>query len=124
MNNNRFNIDFFEFIFLVEACIPPVPIARSCFWEKVINIHYHELNENERKKLFEIITNNQNFTNKDEDCRLFFARYNPENQYMVDTEFEGKKEQHECFRFNDKFHLTKSKFIDPNYIVSSKKIKN
>lgn len=26
---NRFNIVFFEFSFLVEACIPPRPIARA-----------------------------------------------------------------------------------------------
>lgn len=119
---NRFNIDFVEFAFLVEACIPPVPIGRACFWEKVINIHYHELNENERRKLFEWITKNHKFTNEDDDCRLFYARFNPENQYIVKTEFQGKKETHECFRFNDRFHMSKSRFIEPKYIIDYQKL--
>lgn len=119
---NRFNIDFFEFAFLVEACIPPMPIGRACFWEKVIDIHYHELTQDERKRLFTWITEHPKFTNEDEDCRLFYARFNPENQYIVKTEFEGKIEEHECFRFNDNFHMTKSRFIAPEYIINYQKL--
>ena len=59
---NRFNIDFFEFSFLVEACIPPRPIARAMFWDDVINKYYHVLTDNERQRLFEWINRCDNFT--------------------------------------------------------------
>lgn len=43
MSDNRFSIDFIEFSFLVEACIPPRPIARTYFWGQVIDKYYHVL---------------------------------------------------------------------------------
>ena len=49
----RFEIDFFEFSFLVEACIPERPIARTMFWHNVIDKYYHELTDDERARLFE-----------------------------------------------------------------------
>jgi len=55
---NRFNIDFFEFSFLVEACIPPVPIARAVFWGKVLNEYYKVLSQEERDKLHEWLNHN------------------------------------------------------------------
>ena len=37
------DIDFFEFSFLVESCIPPSPIARAYFWQNVIDKYYYVL---------------------------------------------------------------------------------
>jgi hypothetical protein len=122
--SGRFVIDFFEFSFLVEACIPPRPIARAMFWEDVINKHYHVLTENERQRLFTWITKNLSFDLTNEDCRLFYARFNPKNQYEVETEFEGKKETVKCFKWNDKFHLSKSKSVNEKYIVKANWLSN
>ena len=84
---NRFNIDFFEFSFLVEACIPPRPIARAMFWDDVINKHYNVLTENERERLFEWVNRcygmEHGLENKNEDCLLFNARFDKENQYKI-----------------------------------------
>lgn len=119
---NRFNIDFFEFAFLVEACIPPRPIARAMFWEDVVNKHYHVLSEDERHKLFNWITICSTFNLENEDCRLFYDRFNPENQYEIEVDFEGEKETKRCFKWNDRFHISKSTFIAEEYIVNIKKI--
>jgi hypothetical protein len=122
--SSRFNIDFFEFSFLVEACIPPRPIARAMFWQDVIDKHYNVLTENEREKLFNWVQRCSSFDLENEDCRLFYARFNPKNQYQVQTEFEGKKETVKCFKWNDKFHLSKNTSVNEKYITDVKWLSN
>jgi hypothetical protein len=113
----RFIIDFFEFAFLVEACIPPRPIARAMFWDKVIGKYHEELTISERNKLFEWIERNPCFNLKDKDCRIFHNRYNPHNQFLVTTEFNGKEEQVECFSHMGRYYTEKNRFIASEYIT-------
>lgn len=111
-NTPRFDIDFFEFAFLVEACIPQRPIARTMFWHDVINKYYWVLTEGERADLYEWINRNpcyqKGLEDKQEDVLWFEYRYNPDNQYEVEAEADGKKETHRCFKFGD----------DPTYYIS------
>jgi hypothetical protein len=124
---HRFNIDFFEFSFLVEACIPPTPIARASFWQNVINQYYHELTPNERSRLFEWISKNGRFQRgietNDVDCLLFKARYDPENQYSVCIKPKGKSLTWvDCFKFGDRYHVGKNTFVDSSEIIEARKI--
>lgn len=123
---NRFNIDFFEFSFLVEACIPPRPIARAMFWDNVINKHYHVLTENERQRLFEWINRCDNFTYNlptNEDCQLFNARFDKENQYNVITKFrDGIVTANLCFKWNDRYHISKTQSVNEEYIIEVIKV--
>jgi hypothetical protein len=114
---DKFKIDFFEFAFLVEACIPPRPIARMSFWYKVIDEYYDILTKEERLRLFEWITKNHGFDLEQEDCALFYARFDPNNQYKVLTNYEGKEEVVDCFKWGDKYHIKRNRFIDEDYIV-------
>lgn len=114
--SNRFNIDFFEFSFLVEACIPPRPIARSMFWDKVCDNYYHILTLEERAKLLEWIRRNPNFDETNEDCAYFAARYSIENQYNVICDYNNKIEQIECFKFKERYHINKTTTIDEQFI--------
>lgn len=118
--SNRFNIDFFEFSFLVEACIPRRPIARSMFWDDVINKHYHVLTENERQKLFKWINRCDNFTynlEKNEDCQLFNARFDKENQYTIKTLYDGKEQITTAFKWQGKYHISKTQSVNEDYIL-------
>lgn len=81
---STFKIDFFEFAFLVEACIPPKPIARTMFFKEVINTYYQQMSINERGKLFTWICRLSNFNIDDKDCLLFHNRFNPDNQYELE----------------------------------------
>ena len=122
---NRFNIDFFEFAFLVEACIPPRPIARAMFWDDVINKHYHVLTENERQRLFEWINGCDNFTynlDKNEDCQLFNARFDKENQYEIETNYNSIIKKHRAFKWQGKYHISKTQSINEDYIVEITKV--
>lgn len=122
---NRFNIDFFEFSFLVEACIPPRPIARAMFWDDVINKHYHVFTENERQRLFEWINRCDNFTYNlptNEDCQLFNARFDKENQYEVETKYNSITENHRVFKWQGKYHISKTQSVNEDYIVEITKV--
>jgi hypothetical protein len=122
---NRFNIDFFEFSFLVEACIPPRPIARAMFWDDVINKHYHTLTENERERLFDWVNRcygmEHGLQNRNEDCLLFNARFNKENQYKVRCQFQGEEKTVDCFKWNDRYHISKTQSILEEYIIEATK---
>ena len=113
---NRFDIDFFEFSFLVEACIPPRPIARTSFWYDLINKHYHVLTENERERLHEWIGRCNNFDINEENCKLFDARFDPNNQYIIKTLFKDEENEFECFKLNERYYTKKDTFISEEYI--------
>lgn len=115
---STFTIDFFELLFLSENCIPPQPIARTMFFENLSGIYYHKMSKDERKRLFDFITKQDGFDKRNEYCRLFFARFNPENQYEVTTIYNGKTETHKAFRFNDIYHTSKYTSINSDYITN------
>lgn len=124
-STKRFKIDFFEFSVLVEACIPPRPIARSVFWDSVINTHYHNLTSDERQKLFEWINHCSEFKSKlltNEDCQLFNARFDPNNQYLVKMILDNQEQEYEAFLWKDRYHTAKNKFLNTNFILSVSKM--
>jgi len=122
---SRFNIDFFEFSFLVEACIPPRPIARAMFWDDVIDKHYNTLTDNERVRLFEWINRNpcmqDGIEEGNEDCLLFNARFNPDNQYKVHTNYNDKLEVYDAFKLNDRYYIKKNTSIEDRFITKVEK---
>jgi len=127
MTETTINIDFFEFAFLVEACIPPTPIARSTFWIDVVNKHYHILKQSERNHLYEWISSTIKFKDsmrdKNDLANLFKCRYNPDNQYMVHTVYDGKYDDILAFMYETRMCTVKDRFIQPEFIISIDKVK-
>lgn len=121
-DKGRFTIDFFEFSFLVEACIPPRPIARAMFWENVINHYYRIMKPDERRRLYEWITKNWQFEegmkNGNKDCLLFEARFNPDNQWDVITDDGETERGSKCFLFEGRYHVNKNTWLDEKFIIS------
>jgi len=118
----RFPIDFFEFSFLVEACIPPRPIARAMFWDDVINKYYHVLSPDERAKLYEYIGRNPCFNLANEDCALFAARFNPANQYKLQVSYGDSPEIY-AFKWKNEYYVGKNVSVNPEYIMSAQPCK-
>jgi hypothetical protein len=122
----RFKIDFWEFSFLVEACIPPRPIARAMFWDNVINEYYYELTHDERAKLHEWVNRNPSMQHalehNNEDAIQFNLRYDPNNQYEVRTEYKGKVEIVQAYKDGDRYYIEIDKWIAPEFIKEVIKI--
>ncbi len=126
MKEPRFDIDFIAFAFLVEACIPPQPIARTYFFQKVIDTYYHVLTPEERERLYEWIgkTYRYRFGLADEnpDCWLFEHRFSPDCQYRVTTYFDGETQAHECFKMVERYYTSRTWTIQEKYITKVEKI--
>jgi len=131
-----FKIDFFELMFLAESCVPPQPIARSCFFESLINVHYKDMTETERKEAFKWITELDCFDIKNDLCALFHSRFNPDNQFLVYTKISSKDRKSltetshenfdseiECFLHKEHYCKSQNRFINPTYIIKVDKIK-
>lgn len=104
----KFKIDFFELSFLAQACIPPTPIARAMFWSRLCNEIYLDLSKAERRNLFEWITKESSFDIKNENCNLFYCRFNPDNQYKVTVLVDNKTKEIDCFKYHNRYHTNES----------------
>ena len=121
-----FTIDFFELAFLAEACIPPTPIARSMFWDSLTNKYWAQMTEYERERLFEWLNKNwkyqDNVKEEQPDTMVFHHRYNPDNQYMVKTLYNGVEEDKRAFKMEDRYYINSNTSILPEYIVGVEKM--
>ena len=113
---SQFQIDFFELMFLAEVCVPRQPIARAMFWQNLCDEHYNKMSSNQRDRAFEWLSPKLDLN--EEDCRLFFARFNPKNQFKVKCFFKGKAQEVDCFHFEDEYRINKNKFAEKQYIKS------
>jgi len=124
----KFNIDFFELSFLAEACIPPRPIARAMFWQNLTKRYWEQMTEGERANLFEWIQRNPYYEEslkKEADTKTFHARFDPDNQYMVTTVYEGKEDTRRAFKvqggeqdgFTNRYYIGHDTFISEEYIT-------
>ena len=122
------DIDFFEFSFLVEACAGNRPIARSMFFDRVIDKYYHVLSQDERDNLFEWINRSSSFKFDLErgcnSCLWFNARFDKNNQFIVHTLFNGEEKVYEVFKFEDRYYTKKDTFIVEEYITKVENASN
>jgi hypothetical protein len=78
--------------------------------------HYHNMNENQRKQFFEHVQKQPSFSLENEQCRHFFARFNPKNQYLVSCFHNGKAEAIKCYMFDEEYRSSKNRFVNRDYI--------
>ena len=119
---NSFEIDFFELQFLAEACIPPAPIARSMFFDRLIDEIYFDLSDNQRERMLESVSRDRTFQKGSEQCRIFSARYDRNNQYRVWTRHNGKVEEHITFFYENEFRLKSNKMLNKESIYRIEQI--
>jgi hypothetical protein len=121
---SNFKIDFFELCFLAEACIPPRPIARTMFWQNLTNAYYNQMTGHERVRLFELMKRNSWYEESlatQEDTQIFHARFDPDNQYIVTTNYNGEVGEWDAFKRNDKYYTSATKSIIEDYITKIEK---
>jgi len=115
---SKFEIDFFELLFLAEVCIPPVPIARAHFFKKLINVYYEQMTPQERLKMFKFVKKQDKCKTSEPDCKLFLDRYNPLNQYKVFA--QGKWIN--VFKHNNEYNINEQTFVNKEYIKKVEKL--
>ena len=121
---STFTIDFFELAFLAEACIPPRPIARAMFWQSLTDKYWHQMTEGERIHLFEWLQKSwvyEESLKKEADTQIFHARFNPDNQYIVNVDYDGAIGKYIAFKMGDRYYTGRNKWIAEEYITSVEK---
>jgi len=116
-----FTICFFDLMFLSESVTGGNTIARSVCFDNFSDIHYHNMSDDERKQFFDYVQEQHGFNLKKEQCRHFVARFNPENQWSVKTNYNGRVQWVDCYIYNENYHISKDRFINPEHILQAKK---
>ena len=112
-----YEIDFFELLFLAEACIPPRPIARSMFFERLCNTLFYQMTDRERAQMFNSLKDKIDAS--EESGRYFLSRFNPDNQYQV-TATTGAVFL--CCLHDEEYHTHQFKMLRKDVIVIIEKL--
>jgi hypothetical protein len=112
-----FTVDFWDIMFLSESIIPEKPIARSYSFDKLSDVHYHLMNDNQREQLLRHVMKMDSFNYENEQLQHFVCRFSKTNQYIVHTNYNGFNTSCHAYIYNDKYHIEKDRFIAPEYIV-------
>ena len=122
---NEFKIDFFELSFLAEACIPPRPIARTMFWQHLTDVYWEQMTEGERERIFEWLNRDDKYKRSlesEEETKIFHARFDPDNQYMVHSTFNGEDWVNNTFKFKDLYYTKRNTWVSPEFITKIEKL--
>ena len=118
---SKFEIDFFELAFLAEACIPQVPIARAMFWQHLTDVYWEQMTRDERNRLFEWMNRNEYYKEsltKHEDTKVFHARFDPDNQYLVHTD----NGLYLTYLLRDNYYIKRNTWISKEGITKVEKL--
>jgi hypothetical protein len=128
----NFKIDFIELSILAEACIPPRPIARAMFWQNLTKVYWEQMSEPQRAHIFNWLQRNPYYSEslKNEvDTKIFHARFDPDNQYMVRVKKQVDEQEYRTFKragseeegFSNRYYVGHDTYIPEEYIVEVKK---
>jgi hypothetical protein len=105
IENNRFEVDFFQLEKLIEASWSGQTILQFCILQDLINIHFVKMSDSQRKAIHSFFTTKMTFERQlyNEDTNeireKIIARFDPNNQFFVqDSEIEEP-----VFLFRDKY---------------------
>jgi hypothetical protein len=108
-------IDYFELTVLIEASWHTGTILRYGILEKAIVTWYNQLEDNDRARLYDFFKRNYKVENEIQE--IFMARYDPDNQYIITTLFEGKEATFNTFLHNKQYKIGKDTSIHEKYIT-------
>ena len=124
----KVELDIFELSYLLDACLRGSHL-RSCTIGKFVDEFFDRLTEQERYNLYEwslrlTYSCEKEFKPSDASCGadvVFMKRYDPENQYIITTRYEGKTQKHRAFFMEGRYYVKKNRFIDEAYITKVKR---
>jgi hypothetical protein len=71
----------------------------------------------QREQFFNHVRKCDGFDLEKEQCRHFYARFNPRNQFIITAFSKCRAGEHECFLFENQFRIAKNTFINRDYIT-------
>jgi hypothetical protein len=127
IENNRFEVDFFQLEKLIEASWSGQTILQFCVLQDLINVHFYKMSDSQRKAIHSFFTTKMTFEKQlyNEDTNevreKIIARFDPNNQVFIkDSEFEGS-----VFLFKDRYWKDANTYFEENKInITLENLKN
>jgi hypothetical protein len=114
----KYTIDFFELMFLAEACIPPVPIARTMFWHNLTDVYRKQMTVEKRGRFRDGVAKSSRYDLSNAYVAEFDMAFDPDNQYMVTTTLG---ETHDCYKDDDRYYVSRNRWVATEFIVKVEK---
>jgi len=117
----RFKIDFFQLEKLIEASWSASTILQFCVLQELIDLHYYDMSDNEKKAIHSFFETKMNFErqlyNADTDVirEKIIARFDLNNQYFL----KGENQKFLYFKYKEKFWKNSIQFISASEVVES-----
>lgn len=120
-------IDYHELSILIEACWSGGTILRASVMQKAVDNWYNLLTPTERNGLYSyanrVLKDRGAIMEMDKEIQeIFFARYNPSNQYNVHVRSGAGDEILQAFKWKDRFYVKKNTHIIPQNIMDYSQI--
>jgi hypothetical protein len=131
IENNRFEVDFFQLEKLIEASWSASTILQFCVLQDLIDIHFFKMSDSQKKAVHSFFSTKMTFEKKlyNEDTNeireKIIARFNLNNQYYI----QGKKDP--LYFYNGKYwsdsnnynlqEVVNTSIIDGKKVISNKK---
>ena len=109
-----YKIDFFELMFLAEACIPPVPIARTVFWHNLTDVYRKQMSVEDRGRLRDAMRKHSRYDLLNADVAEFDAAFHHENQFNVTTTLG---DVNDCYKHGDRYYVSRNRWVSPEFIA-------
>ena len=123
----KVGLDLFEMSWLLESCLRGSHL-RSATVDRFVDEWYGVFNGEERARLYEWMLRlvyegefkpMQSMCGADE---RFMARYNPDNQYVLDAIWSGSRHPIRVFKLGDLFYVNSTRYVNPKSIIQVHKL--
>ena len=122
----RITLSNHDILYWLEGCARGSHLRQGC-WQTMINA-FNDVKDEEEQNFFYMYAKrdlSHLYETEDDgyqpfgadDFRHFLARYNPANRWTVHTEYNGKKDSFDCYKWQGEYHTDQFTSINPDCIV-------
>jgi len=90
------------------------------FWQHLTDKYWDQMSDPQRTHIWNWLQKNPYYEESlktEEETQIFHARFDPDNQYMVHTNFHGVEDKRRAFKMGDRYYITRTTSIADEYIV-------
>lgn len=93
-------------------------------WIKLVDKYWHAMSEETRKNTFDSLVSHPDFPTMimHNEIKLFYARFDPDNQFTVTTELNGTVTKHRAFKWGDRYRVGSIATIAEDFITNVEKL--
>jgi hypothetical protein len=95
------------------------------FWQHLTDVYWEQMTEDQRDHLFDWLNRDDRYQKSliaEGETKIFNARFDPDNQYMVHTTMNGMDNSIHTFKWNELYYVKRNTWISPEFITKVEKL--